>query len=219
MEKQQRAKKLDAHVLVDLEACGLRAHLREVNREVSDDKNGARLVRQEIARAYAANGQAQLPDAFAAQRWLVNEPGSIVQVGGVVDLVDEAGEVLASVGPRIETLAGVTRTPYNQYESVILPLKAYLEAQGVQFETGRTVTDIDFAPGEALTATTLTSRIAPANAVSTTPAVVPIGPSTSSVPACLMTLMKRFHVATMPFTTPSCGCRFFSERAMAGIAS
>lgn len=57
--------------------------------------------------------------------------------------------------PRIETLAGVTRTPYNQYESVILPLKAYLEAQGVQFETGRTVTDIDFAPGEALTATTL----------------------------------------------------------------
>ena len=57
--------------------------------------------------------------------------------------------------PRIETLAGVTRTPYNQYESVILPLKAYLEAQGVQFETGRTVTDIDFAPGDALTATTL----------------------------------------------------------------
>lgn len=57
--------------------------------------------------------------------------------------------------PRIETLAGVTRTPYNQYESVILPLKAYLEAQGVQFEIGRTVTDIDFASGDALTATTL----------------------------------------------------------------
>ena len=49
--------------------------------------------------------------------------------------------------PRIETLEGVTRTPYNQYESVILPLKAYLETNGVRFETGRTVTDIDFAPG------------------------------------------------------------------------
>lgn len=57
--------------------------------------------------------------------------------------------------PRIETLEGVTRTPYNQYESVILPLKAYLETNGVRFETGRTVTDIDFAPGEALTATAL----------------------------------------------------------------
>ena len=57
--------------------------------------------------------------------------------------------------PRIETLEGVTRTPYNQYESVILPLKAYLETNGVRFETGRTVADIDFAPGEALTATAL----------------------------------------------------------------
>ena len=57
--------------------------------------------------------------------------------------------------PRIETLEGVTRTPYNQYESVILPLRAYLETNGVRFETGRTVADIDFAPGEALTATAL----------------------------------------------------------------
>ena len=35
--------------------------------------------------------------------------------------------------PRIETLEGVTRTPYNQYESVILPLKAYLDGFGVDF--------------------------------------------------------------------------------------
>ena len=34
---------------------------------------------------------------------------------------------------RIETLEGVTRTPYNQYESVILPLKAYLDNFGVDF--------------------------------------------------------------------------------------
>lgn len=49
---------------------------------------------------------------------------------------------------RIETLEGVTRTPYNQYESLILPLKSYLENKGVNFHTDYTVTDIDFADGE-----------------------------------------------------------------------
>jgi len=57
--------------------------------------------------------------------------------------------------PRIETLEGVTRTPYNQYESVILPLKVYLEEQGVDFSINATVTDIDFAKGEGITATAL----------------------------------------------------------------
>ena len=32
---------------------------------------------------------------------------------------------------RIETLAGVKRTIYNQYDSLVLPLKKWLEAQGV----------------------------------------------------------------------------------------
>ena len=57
--------------------------------------------------------------------------------------------------PRIETLEGVTRTQYNQYESVILPLKVYLEEQGVDFSINATVTDIDFAKGEGITATAL----------------------------------------------------------------
>ena len=57
--------------------------------------------------------------------------------------------------PRIETLEGVTRTPYNQYESVILPLKVYLEEQGVDFSINAIVTDIDFAKGEGITATAL----------------------------------------------------------------
>ena len=52
---------------------------------------------------------------------------------------------------RIETLEGVTRTPYNQYESVILPLKAYLDGYGVDFSINATVTDIDFAEGEDIT--------------------------------------------------------------------
>lgn len=45
---------------------------------------------------------------------------------------------------RIDTLEGVTRTPYNQYESVILPLQEYLEQHGVTFHTGYQVTDLDF---------------------------------------------------------------------------
>lgn len=45
---------------------------------------------------------------------------------------------------RIETLEGVTRTPYNQYESVILPLKSYLEHAGVHFYKNTVVSDLDF---------------------------------------------------------------------------
>jgi oleate hydratase len=56
---------------------------------------------------------------------------------------------------RIETLEGVTRTPYNQYESVILPLKVYLEERGVDFSIRATVTDIDFKDDDTITATTI----------------------------------------------------------------
>ncbi|PXV89046.1 oleate hydratase [Lachnotalea glycerini] len=56
---------------------------------------------------------------------------------------------------RIETLEGVTRTPYNQYESVILPLKQYLVDKGVNFITNCTVSDIDFKEDSNITVTTL----------------------------------------------------------------
>ena len=56
---------------------------------------------------------------------------------------------------RIETLEGVTRTPYNQYESVILPLKSYLDQNGVDFSINATVTDIDFADDDTITATAI----------------------------------------------------------------
>jgi len=46
--------------------------------------------------------------------------------------------------PRIHTLAGVTRTPYNQYDSLILPILKWLEKQGVNFIMNTTVTDLDF---------------------------------------------------------------------------
>jgi oleate hydratase len=47
--------------------------------------------------------------------------------------------------PRIETLAGVKRTVYNQYDAIVLPLVRWLEAQGVNFAGGTHVTDMDIA--------------------------------------------------------------------------
>jgi oleate hydratase len=44
---------------------------------------------------------------------------------------------------RIETLAGVKRTIYNQYDSLVLPLQIWLAAQGVRFVTNCRVTDLD----------------------------------------------------------------------------
>lgn len=44
---------------------------------------------------------------------------------------------------RIETLAGIKRTVYNQYDSLVRPLQSWLEAQGVRFVMKCTVTDFD----------------------------------------------------------------------------
>ena len=44
---------------------------------------------------------------------------------------------------RIEILAGVKRTIYNQYDSLVLPLRTWLKAQGVQLVTDCRVTDLD----------------------------------------------------------------------------
>ena len=44
---------------------------------------------------------------------------------------------------RIETLAGVKRTVFNQYDSLVVPLQTWLKAQGVQLITDCKVTDLD----------------------------------------------------------------------------
>jgi oleate hydratase len=44
---------------------------------------------------------------------------------------------------RIETLAGVKRTIYNQYDSLVLPLQKWLASQGVNLITDCKVTDLD----------------------------------------------------------------------------
>lgn len=52
---------------------------------------------------------------------------------------------------RIETLEGVTRSPLNQYDSVIRPLEQFLREHGVVFVENCEVTDIDFAEGDDIT--------------------------------------------------------------------
>ncbi|MTI49526.1 MAG: oleate hydratase [Firmicutes bacterium] len=52
---------------------------------------------------------------------------------------------------RIQTLEGVTRTPLNQYDSVILPLKTYLNDHNVDFSLKCTVTDLDFKDNSDIT--------------------------------------------------------------------
>jgi len=45
-------------------------------------------------------------------------------------------------------LGGVMRTKYNQYDSVVRPMKRYLEGKGVSFEMGKEIVDIDFSLSE-----------------------------------------------------------------------
>ncbi|MGW3938503.1 oleate hydratase [Streptomyces sp. NBC_00024] len=50
--------------------------------------------------------------------------------------------------PRMHTLAGVRRTRLNQYDSIIRPVRHWLEGRGVRFEHGVRVTDVDFSTDE-----------------------------------------------------------------------
>jgi oleate hydratase len=47
--------------------------------------------------------------------------------------------------PRIETLAGVKRTVYNQYDAIVLPLVRWLEERGVNLVGGTQVSDMEIA--------------------------------------------------------------------------
>jgi oleate hydratase len=49
--------------------------------------------------------------------------------------------------PNFNKMGGVWRTPYNQYDSMILPLVNWLKAQGVQFTLNTEVTGLDFDLG------------------------------------------------------------------------
>ena len=49
--------------------------------------------------------------------------------------------------PDFNTMGGVWRTPYNQYDSMVLPLFAWLKGEGVQFLLNTEVTGLDFDIG------------------------------------------------------------------------
>jgi len=55
---------------------------------------------------------------------------------------------------RIETLAGVKRTVYNQYDSLVRPLESWLREKGVRFLKNCTVTDLRLASAHGKTTVT-----------------------------------------------------------------
>ncbi len=48
--------------------------------------------------------------------------------------------------PNITTLKGGWNTPYNNYESIVMPIEKWLVGQGVDVQTGVRITDVDFRP-------------------------------------------------------------------------
>lgn len=53
--------------------------------------------------------------------------------------------------PEFDTMSGIYRTRYNQYDSIVRPLLAWLREQGVTIHDGHQVTDLDFATGAGFT--------------------------------------------------------------------
>ena len=51
-------------------------------------------------------------------------------------------------------LIGIMRTPYNQYDSMVRPLRAWLDARGVRFEMNTRVTDLRLTEADGQTAVT-----------------------------------------------------------------
>jgi oleate hydratase len=49
--------------------------------------------------------------------------------------------------PEFGSMSGIHRTRYNQYDSIVRPLTAWLRAHGVTVHTGCRVTDLGFTPG------------------------------------------------------------------------
>jgi oleate hydratase len=46
--------------------------------------------------------------------------------------------------PKVSDFSGVRRTPYNQYDAIILPITEWLKAQGVDFQYGCVVNELEF---------------------------------------------------------------------------
>ncbi|MEU1289870.1 oleate hydratase [Kitasatospora sp. NPDC005856] len=53
--------------------------------------------------------------------------------------------------PEFETMSGIYRTRYNQYDSIVRPLTAWLRGHGVTIHTGCRVADLALKPGDGTT--------------------------------------------------------------------
>lgn len=54
-----------------------------------------------------------------------------------------------------DTMSGIYRTRFNQYDSIVRPLQSWLRSNGVSFSLNTTVTDVELADGDGITATAL----------------------------------------------------------------
>ncbi len=95
------------------------------------------------------------PHFFTTNYWYMFQTTFAFQKWSSLFELRRYSKRLISGAPHTSTLSSVTRTPLNQYDSLIVPLKAYLDKHGVEFITDRTVTDIDFADSKEITAKTL----------------------------------------------------------------
>ncbi|MGV8977742.1 MAG: oleate hydratase [Cellulomonas sp.] len=75
--------------------------------------------------------------------WMWQTTFAFQKVSSVMELRRYMNRMILEFS-RINTLEGVTRTPYNQYESIILPMRAYLAERGVTFVNNRKVTELVF---------------------------------------------------------------------------
>ena len=77
--------------------------------------------------------------------WMWQTTFAFQKVSSVMELRRYMARMILEFS-RINTLEGVTRTPYNQFESIILPMRAYLAERGVTFVNNRKVTELLFKP-------------------------------------------------------------------------
>lgn len=75
--------------------------------------------------------------------WMWQTTFAFQKVSSVMELRRYMNRMILEFS-RINTLEGVTRTPYNQYESIILPMRAYLAERGVTFVNNRKVIELIF---------------------------------------------------------------------------
>jgi oleate hydratase len=76
-----------------------------------------------------------------------------------------------------DTMSGIYRTRFNQFDSIVRPILAWLDKQGVSIQRGTRVTDLSFAAGDTLTVDSIAwtrdghiehTRIGPADLVMVT---------------------------------------------------